>query len=381
MSEVFNKQNDGLDEDRQRAEAMKELEAWKTKVEKADDTKSRLGLEKLEEDEAKSKAQQELNACLKNQEKYQKEFDESMTTVQDEIQKIAKQNQDLLETLRKYQAELETKRAESTKLKQKFKISAQIPDTEVNFIAENKETREEGDEDSQPIRGVFTISQRAAIHLQGGQALITFEEEKVARQILKIAKCSVSCENSSLDVKPKRIRMDPAVKFEVHLDVSRKELKVSNIPQSMPEERMKDRLEISFSRPSRGGGEVEKVEYDENTGTGHITFLHPGVAENLFLRRRYQVELDTEVNMDVGPIYNYQLRKFQTFCGCPKRTILLDDIQDMVDEEDLQDHLEIHFQKPSNSGGEIESIKYIAKGKALEAFFCDDTEEMESAAL
>lgn len=54
------------------------------------------------------------------------------------------------------------------------------------------------------------------------------------------------------------------------------ELKVSNIPASMPEERMKDRLEMSFSRPSRGGGEVESVEYDNNSGTGQITFLHPG---------------------------------------------------------------------------------------------------------
>lgn len=70
---------------------------------------------------------------------------------------------------------------------------------------------------------------------------------------------------------------------------------------------------------------------------------------------------------------------FQTFCGCPKRTILLDDIQDMVDEEDLQDHLEIHFQKPSNSGGEIESIKYIAKPKVLQAFFCESTEEKDDS--
>lgn len=70
---------------------------------------------------------------------------------------------------------------------------------------------------------------------------------------------------------------------------------------------------------------------------------------------------------------------FQTFCGCPKRTILLDDIQDMVDEEDLQDHLEIHFQKPSNSGGEIESIKYIAKPKVLQAFLCESTEEKDDS--
>ncbi|XP_035772287.1 N-myc-interactor [Neolamprologus brichardi] len=222
-------------------------------------------------------------------------------------------------------------------------IYAQIPDTEVKFISQNKETREEGDEDSQPIRGVFTISQRAAVLLQGGQALITFEEEKVARQILKIAKCSVSCENSSLDVKPRRITMDPAVKFEVD------------------------------------AATVSSVKYDKNTGTWCVTFLQPGVTESLVLRGRYDVELDTEVKVQVGPIYEYQLRRFQTFCGCPKRTILLDDIQDMVDEEDLQDHLEIHFQKPSNSGGEIESIKYIAKPKVLQAFLCESTEEKDDS--
>lgn len=69
---------------------------------------------------------------------------------------------------------------------------------------------------------------------------------------------------------------------------------------------------------------------------------------------------------------------FQTFCGSPTRTILLDDIKDVEDEEDLQDHLEIHFQKPSNYGGEIEYIKYTSGGKALQAFFlCEDTAEMD----
>lgn len=51
-------------------------------MEKADDVKARLTLEKLEEDDAKTKAQQELNACLKNQKECQKEFEQSMSTVQ-----------------------------------------------------------------------------------------------------------------------------------------------------------------------------------------------------------------------------------------------------------------------------------------------------------
>lgn len=38
----------------------------------------------------------------------------------------------------------------------------------------------------------------------------------VASKILKFAKCSVACENMSVDVKPQKIILDPAVKFEVY---------------------------------------------------------------------------------------------------------------------------------------------------------------------
>lgn len=50
-----------------------------------------------------------------------------------------------------------------------------IPDTEVRFSGQNKEDTED---DRQPIRGVFAITQRPTVLLQGGQALLTFEEEK-----------------------------------------------------------------------------------------------------------------------------------------------------------------------------------------------------------
>ncbi|XP_026232056.1 N-myc-interactor [Anabas testudineus] len=369
MADMYKKRNSDLEE------AKKELETWKAKAEKADDAKSRLIMEKLEEDETKEKAKQEMLTWASKQDECRKEFTQSMSAMQDEIQKLDKSKQDLLDKLKRCQAELNKKKAESTKLKQKFKIHAQIPDTDVKFSAQHKE---EDNDVSQPIKGVFTISQRSTLILQGGQALITFEEEKVASQILKIAKCSVSCENMSVDVKPRRIPMDPAVKFEVHIDVSRKELKFYNVQPSMPEERMRDRLEMSFSRPSRGGGEVEGVQYDKNTGTGQITFLHPEVAGNLALRGKHNVDLAPPVSVPIGPVYKYDLHKFQTFCGTLKRTILLDEIKDVEDEEDLQDHLEIHFQKPSNCGGEIDSIKYISRGNALQAIFCNDMMERDN---
>lgn len=42
------------------------------------------------------------------------------------------------------------------------------------------------------------------------------------------------------------------------------------------------------------------------------------------------------------------------------------------DEESVQDMIEIHFQKPSNGGGEIEEIKYISRGAAY-VYFEEDT--------
>ncbi|XP_029980501.1 N-myc-interactor [Sphaeramia orbicularis] len=362
-----------LEDPTQIAESKKELEAWKVKVEKADDVKTRLVMEKLEEEEAKRKAKEQMMTYANKRQECEKKFNENLKEMQSEVCQLGKRKQDLMDKLKRCQAELEAKRSESMKLRQKFKINAQIPDTEVKFTQQNKEN---GDDDTSAIRGVFTISQRPSVLLRGGQALITFEEEKVVSQILKIPKCSVSCENITLDVKPKRIAMDPVVKFEVHLDISKKDLKVANVPPLMPEERIKDRLEISFSRPSRGGGEVESVDYHKATGTGLITFLHPGVAEGLALKGRYEVDLDTAVTVQVTPLYKYQLRKFQTFCGTPKRTLLLDDIEDIDDiddDEEIQDHVEIHFQKPNNYGGEIESIKYISGGKVLQAFFSEDT--------
>lgn len=53
-----------------------------TKVEKAEDLKSRLILESLEEDEAKKAAQEEMLACMKQQESLKEEFTQNMSKVQ-----------------------------------------------------------------------------------------------------------------------------------------------------------------------------------------------------------------------------------------------------------------------------------------------------------
>lgn len=60
------------------------------------------------------------------------------------------------------------------------------------------------------------------------------------------------------------------------MDIFKRKILVFNVISSMSDETVKNRLEISFSKASKGGGEVERVEYDSNTGRALITFLQPG---------------------------------------------------------------------------------------------------------
>ncbi|XP_056127329.1 N-myc-interactor [Rhinichthys klamathensis goyatoka] len=363
-----------LDDEMIAAEA--ELQKYKDLVESADNERSRLLLEKAAADDEKRKAEAELKAFMDSEEELGEQFKRDFQEVQEEMKSLDRVNQDLKRERDDFRNKLQLKRDESDSLQRKFKIQAKIPVKTVKFTRGLE--AEEGDEREDFVASVFTVTQRPSFRLKGGQALITFEEEKVAEQILRLAKCSVTCDKSKMDVKPYSLSLDPSVKFEVHIKVSKKTIKFRNAPPTLPEERMRDRLELSFSRASRGGGEVEKLEYNKSNGTGRVTFVNTGVAENLSLRGKFCVDTGSDVVVDVLPLYDYQLKKFQTYSGAPNRTVLLGGIQGLMDEEDLQDHLEIHFQKPSNYGGEVENIKYVPDGKELTAFFSEDGIEKPS---
>ncbi|XP_052421439.1 N-myc-interactor [Carassius gibelio] len=353
-----------------------EIKKYKDLIESADTERSRLLLEKAEAETEKRKAEAELQSFMDDEDKIFDQFNKDLVEAQEERKSLDRVQQDLKRELHDLQQKLQLKRDETDSLQRRFKIEASIPVKAVKFVRELE--REEDEEEDDQVQCVFTVTQRPSLLLKGGQALITFEEEKVAEQILRLAKCSVACDKAKMDVKPYALSLDPSVKFEVHIQVSKKSVRFCNAPPTLPEERMRDRLELSFSRVSRGGGEVEKLEYHRDTGSGRVTFLSTGVAENLVHRGKFCVDTGSDVVLDVLPLYEYQLRKFQTYSGTPHRTVLLGGIQALMDEEDLQDHLEIHFQKPSNYGGEVEHIKYVPDGAQLTAFFSEDGKEDEA---
>ncbi|KAJ8351598.1 hypothetical protein SKAU_G00230740 [Synaphobranchus kaupii] len=367
--EVSHNEGSSSEEQQKFLEALEELKIWKRKVEEAETNKSRLLIEKLDSEESKKQAQKEVQALTKEDTSL-----EMKEAQENNILDLEKRNRALLDYLKKRETILKNKKAECATLEQKLKINAEIPEKKVVFTRVEKET---GKENYDSIVSVFSVTQRPLFLLKGCQALITFEKEEVAEQILRQANCPVIFDTKKINVKPNHVTLEPSVEFEIHMEISKRKIRFSNTPSGLPEEQMRDWLEARFSKPSRGGGEVVDVSYDKNAGSGQITFLNTGVAEDLTLEKNYCLDANRKIVANIFPSFEYQLKQFQNFYLVSKRTVLLGGIEDIQDVEDQQDSLEIHFQRPTNHGGEVESVKYLSEGKTAQVFFTEDATSRE----
>uniref|UniRef100_A0A8D0L003 N-myc and STAT interactor n=1 Tax=Strix occidentalis caurina TaxID=311401 RepID=A0A8D0L003_STROC len=246
-----------------------------------------------------------------------------------------------------------------------------LPDSEMKVKFTHMEDMTDDNPDMN-THCVFGVTTKIPFRLNQNQALITFEDEEVAQRLIKMGKHTVNLDNKTADVRVKPFTLDMGIRFELHVTISGKKINVSEIPElSIPEDWMRDKLELNFYKSELGGGgEVENVSYDKPSRTAVITFLTPGGIVCNILCTKYPFFVNGRCcRLSVSPNTNVHLEKFQLYCGISRKTILLKGIQEMEDdEESVQDMIEIHFQKPSNSGGEIEKIKYVSKGVACVCF-------------
>ncbi|NWR67879.1 NMI protein, partial [Bucorvus abyssinicus] len=91
-------------------------------------------------------------------------------------------------------------------------------------------------------------------------------------------KHTMNLDSRAADVRVQPFTLEMGMKFELHVTISGKKLTVSEVPElSIPEDWMRDKLELNFYKSEQGGGgEVENVTYDKQSRTAVITFLSPG---------------------------------------------------------------------------------------------------------
>ncbi|XP_043851524.1 N-myc-interactor isoform X2 [Dromiciops gliroides] len=302
----------------------------------------------------------------KNNKQIEEELKQLIEDPKNDIEKII---DEMLKTNIELKMEIKKLETESQR-PSSYGIKKNVPKRKMKFTS-----MENPEDDSQylNISCSFQVTTQLEYELQQGQALITFEDEQVAQNVIKRGKHSVQLENKKVNVLAKPVPLKTGVSLQVHTKISKKKIDVAKIPDELPEEQMRDKLALSFSKSRHGGGEVEHVEYDKNSQTAVITFLENGVADNILKRKEYPLYTNTNCyQVVVSPHMEKHIEKLQVFSGISKRTVLLMGLKNVQeDEESVEDEIHIHFQKGTKGGGDVEVVKCALKQPQMAYFEAD----------
>ncbi|NXY79435.1 IN35 protein, partial [Glareola pratincola] len=219
--------------------------------------------------------------------------------------------------------------------------------------------------------------------LPGGSALITFEKAEVAQRIIAAKEhvVELSCGEELEELDRCRVRVQAAPvdlllpsALEMGLTRSSRSILVSDLPSlGIPDEALLDKLELFFSKTKNGGGEVESREFLDDPGQVVLTFAQDGVAEPLITRGRVQALIGKgKYELRISPCVSGDVANLQLQPGRCPRTVLLSGIPPVLGEEPMRDTLEIHFQKGSRGGGEVDALAYVPQGRWGVAVFTED---------
>ncbi|XP_004619437.2 N-myc-interactor isoform X1 [Sorex araneus] len=266
------------------------------------------------------------------------------------IDEITKENIQLKEEIQKLESELQEAARNS-------QIKEDIPDFKLKF------TTVENPENTRRFLNVscsFQVNSQISYELQKGQALITFENEEVAQNVISIGKHQVMIDGVAVEMMAGPVPLSSGVRFQFHVEISKMKIKITGIPDVLPENIMRDKLELTFYKSRSGGGEVDHVEYDKESGSAVITFVESGAVDRILKKKDHLLYLNKDCHqVTVSPYVETYLKKFQVFSGLSKRTVLLTGMEAIPtnDEESVEDSVNIHFQRKKNGGGEVEVVK------------------------
>ncbi|KAM9843464.1 interferon-induced 35 kDa protein [Aulostomus maculatus] len=282
--------------------------------------------------------------------------------LEQEKEKVLKLNLQLnvLQTeLEQVQAALKEEEDQQMYLEQQTDVSAVVPERPVVF---------KGQTEIGGNKGAFEMDSHIVYPMEGGTALVMFEEEGVARKVVSNKIQQVGLEGDcwiSVEARPVQLILPRLV--EIESVVCPQRVLISGLPNM--DETLQALLELHFSKRKNGGGEVEECEYLPDAGTMVLKFLDKNVAQGLIKKEHLNVVLQqNKYRLRATPFLSGSVTKLKTKVVVCPRTVLLTGIPSIMEQETMQDLLEIHFQKSIN-GGEIEELVYNPLGQQTSALF------------
>ncbi|XP_051014655.1 interferon-induced 35 kDa protein [Acomys russatus] len=210
--------------------------------------------------------------------------------------------------------------------------------------------------------------------LPGGSALITFEDPKVAERLLQQKEHKIDIEDCRLRVQIQPLELPMVTNIQVSSQPDSHRVLVSGFPADLKlsEEELLDKLEIFFGKTKNGGGDVETRELLQ--GTVMLGFVDEEVAQHLCQIGQFIVPLGRQqVPLRVSPYVSGEIQNAEIKFKQASHSVLVTNIPDILDTQELHDILEIHFQKPTRGGGEVEALAVVPSGQQGLAVFTSES--------
>ncbi|XP_031207591.1 interferon-induced 35 kDa protein [Mastomys coucha] len=210
--------------------------------------------------------------------------------------------------------------------------------------------------------------------LPGGSALVTFEDPKVVDRLLQQKEHKVDIEDCRLRVQIQPLELPVVTNIQVSSRPDSHRVLVSGFPAGLrlSEEELLDKLEIFFGKAKHGGGDVETREMLQ--GTVMLGFADEEVAQHLCQVGQFRVPLGRQqALLRVSPYVSGEIQKAEIKFQQAPHSVLVTNIPDVLDAQELHDILEIHFQKPTRGGGEVEALVVVPSGQQGLAVFTSES--------
>ncbi|KAM5152975.1 N-myc-interactor [Mantella aurantiaca] len=349
---------------------IEDLEQLKKKYEQTTKQKTAKNLEKVKMEDKQEELERELNSLRVKKKKVTEALKEQKTRFDEELLEQKMKNSDLMEEETDIEQKLKEREKAFRTIQDNLMVNTQLPQKNINFKGTLTSAENQSDDESMDITYACRIISGRPYALTGGQALLTFEDEQVAKSVIGKRKHVMEIDGTKVTAEALEPQLHKSVKFEVNMNISSNKLKILSLPKNIPEDILKDKVELAFYKPSIGGAEIKAVDYDKKDNTAQVTYVKTGVAQRVLKRDRHQfLAGGAACEVEVMPCVDIQLNKLQMFSAISLRTVLLTGMKniDDEDEDNVQDLIEIHFQKESNGGGEVETTIF-SKDRKIPVF-------------
>ncbi|XP_008541626.2 interferon-induced 35 kDa protein isoform X1 [Equus przewalskii] len=273
-----------------------------------------------------------------------------------------------LRALQEEQARLKMRLQELKRVRQEhrdfpqIKVPLPVPEIPLVFRGHTQQDRK--------VPKTLVSNLRICYPLPGGSALVTFDDPKVAQQLVRQKEHKVHMEECRLPVQVQPLELPMVTTIQVSSQMSDRKVLVSGFPTSLKlsEEELLDKLEIFFGKTRNGGGDVETRELLQ--GGVVLGFTRDGVAQRLCQIGQFTVPLGRQqFPLRVSPYVSGEIQKAEIRSQPVPQSVLVLNIPDVLDGPELHDILEIHFQKPTRGGGEVEALTVVPQGQRGLAVF------------